>query len=138
MTDKAVKAAASLSLLSHYDDLPPWMQLDAYIKHGYRRQLHTIGHCFSSLFYQHNELVNAWSHLLPAFAYLYILLRADYTFLTLDNGSNIGVKTGEQLMVYLYVASSATCLLWSVRSQFSANKSNSDRITGSTPENDRS
>lgn len=98
--------------MMHSDQVPAWMHIDVHIKHGYRCQLHGVVHCFLSLFYKHNELVNAWSHLIPAVAYLSVLLRADYTFWKHESDS---IQGKDNLMVQLYAASSAVCLLCSVR-----------------------
>ena len=54
------------------------MRADPYIRRGYRRQLNSFRACFWSLFYPHNELVNIWSHLLPACVYLLALLGQDF------------------------------------------------------------
>ena len=61
-----------------YHQLPHWMKVDPYIKRGYRRELNSFTDCFWSLFYPHNELVNTWSHLLPAMCYLPLLLGIDF------------------------------------------------------------
>lgn len=108
LNDETIKA---LFQTSCSDELPAWMQTDIHIRNGYRRQLHGVTSCFLSLFHKHNELVNAWSHLGPAAAYLLILLRVDYVFLH----DSIGyIQLMDHLMVHLYAASSATCLLLSV------------------------
>ena len=60
-----------------WDDLPRWMQIDPYIRRGYRRELNSFHACLQSLFYSHNELINIWSHLIPALVYLAILMGFD-------------------------------------------------------------
>ena len=94
----------------HFDDLPKWMQTDPYIKHGYRRELKSFGECCRSLFYPHNEFVNTWSHLLPAFFFLSLVLAADYHVLY----GPTQVSWMDNLAIQLYVAGTAGCLFLSV------------------------
>ena len=106
--------AASIQHILHYKDLPQWMQIDPYIQQGYRRQLDSFRACFWSLFYTHNELVNTWSHLLPAFFYLALLLATDYSVFL----GGAKVSTPDNLAFQTYVAGTAGCLLLSVRASY--------------------
>ncbi|KAH7063492.1 hemolysin-III related-domain-containing protein [Macrophomina phaseolina] len=110
VTHVGLAVSANLRHILHFDDLPSWMKVDPYIRHGYRRQLDSIYACFRSLFYIHNEFVNAWSHLAPAIAYTAILLRSDYKLMQEED---IGVLRSDFLIVQGYVACTATCLLFS-------------------------
>ncbi|SLM38216.1 Hly-III-related [Lasallia pustulata] len=101
--------AASIEHILHFNDLPQWMQIDPYIQQGYRRQLDSFRACFWSLFYTHNELVNTWSHLLPAFFYLALLLATDYSIFL----GGAKVSTPDNLAFQTYVAGTAGCLLLS-------------------------
>lgn len=103
--------ATSIQHILHFEDLPQWMQIDPYIQHGYRRQLDSFHACFWSLFYPHNELVNTWSHLLPACFYLALLLAADYSAFL----GGAQVSTADNLAFQTYVAGTAGCLFLSVR-----------------------
>lgn len=85
------------------------MKTDPYIKRGYRRQLNSFRDCFWSLFYLHNELVNTWSHLLPAFFYLVFLLGLD--FWTFHSGSK--VPNADSAFFQVYVLCTVGCLLLS-------------------------
>lgn len=85
------------------------MKSDPYIKRGYRRQLNSFRDCFWSLFYLHNELVNTWSHLLPALFYFVILLGLDFwTF-----HSSIQVSTADSAIFQTYILCTVGCLLLS-------------------------
>ncbi len=101
----------------HFDDLPTWMQVDPYIRHGYRRQLNSFLACFWSLFYPHNELVNTWSHLLPACFFVAFLLAADLYYYSAVGGgqrSKRKISVVDNLVVQLYTAGTAGCLFLSV------------------------
>jgi Haemolysin-III related len=106
----ASKSADDIQRILHWDELPQWMQKDPYIRRGYRRQLDSFRACFWSLFYPHNELINIWSHLLPAMFYLAILLAANYS----SFHGGIEVSTSDHLMMQMYVAGTAGCLFLSV------------------------
>ncbi len=93
----------------HYDQIPEWMKADPYIKRGYRCQLNSFYECFRSLFYLHNESVNIWSHLLPAFIYLVSLLGLDFCMLH----SGIKVSAADSAIVQMYTVCTVGCLLLS-------------------------
>lgn len=73
-----------LSLLIHWDELPPWRRDNAFIHTSYRRITPSYTHALRSLFYLHNESVNIWSHLLgcaifaASSAYIYAVARPRY------------------------------------------------------------
>jgi hypothetical protein len=100
----------SLQYILHYDDLPAWMQIDPYIRHGYRRQLDSFSACFFSTFCVHNELMNILSHLLPSCFFL-ISLVPDYS--TIGNCS-IQVWRFHNFVIQMYATSTLFCLLLSV------------------------
>ena len=97
----------------HWDELPHWMQVDPYIRRGYRRQLHSIAASFWSLFYPHNELVNIWSHLLPACFYLSALLGVDWELFGRELEAR-QVRWEDKAMIQIYVGGTVICLLASV------------------------
>lgn len=76
--DIAIEAAHFAQRILHIDHLPEWMRADPYINYSYRQESNSFRECFESLFYPHNELMNTWSHLLPAFFFLTLLLKTDY------------------------------------------------------------
>ena len=93
----------------HYDQLPEWMKVDPYIRLGYRRQLNSFRDCFWSLFYLHNEFVNIWSHLLPAFCYLAFSLGLYFeTF-----HSDFQIPAADSAFFQVCVLCTAGCLLLS-------------------------
>jgi len=121
----AISATAdSLPRILHYDDLPPWMRIDPYIKHGYRRPLASFFHCFWSLFHAHNELVNTWSHLLPGLSFAALLVDVDgWVGLGFDGegkvfGEGKQVEWADGVVMRVYVAGTAGCLFLSVRGIF--------------------
>lgn len=85
------------------------MKVDEYIKHGYRPELNSFTACFRSLFYVHNELVNTWSHLLPALFYLALLLGLDFWSLH----SGVKVSTTDNAFFQVYIGATASCLILS-------------------------
>lgn len=85
------------------------MKIDPYIQNGYRPVLYSFKQCFWSLFYPHNELVNTWSHLLPALGYLALLLGLDFWSLH----SGIKVSTADNAFFQVYIAATASCLFLS-------------------------
>jgi adiponectin receptor len=91
---------------------PTWMQTDPYIQSGYREELRSVAACTRSLFYTHNELVNAWSHLLPAIAHSIVLVREARQILDWEPS---GPSRMNALLVQLYAASVVICLWFSVR-----------------------
>ena len=97
----------------HWDDIPPWMQIDPYIRRGYRRQLDSLPACFWSLFYPHNEFVNTWSHLLPALFYLSALVGVEWGLLFRFEAEQV-VRQEDNVMVQFYAVGTVICLLASV------------------------
>lgn len=107
--EAVTRSSNAIQRILHYDQLPEWMQVDPYIRLGYRRQLNSFPDCFWSLFYLHNEFVNIWSHLLPAIVYLVFFLTLD--FQTIHSGIN--VPTADIVIFQLYVLCTVGCLLLS-------------------------
>ena len=95
----------------HFDELPQWMQIDPYIKMGYRQPSNSFKACFLSLFYPHNEFVSTWSHLLPGLFFSGLLILGDYPLL--HNISD--VSRADNLAVQMYVCGTIGCLFLSVR-----------------------
>ena len=85
------------------------VRADPYIRGGYRRQLNSFRACFWSLFYLHNELINVWSHLLPAFIYLLALLSLD--FWTFHSGFEAPAR--DVAFFHMYIVCTVGCLLLS-------------------------
>lgn len=85
------------------------MKVDQHIKDGYRPELNSFTACFRSLFYVHNELVNTWSHLLPAFFYLALLFGLDFWSLH----SGVKVSKTDNAFFQVYIAATASCLILS-------------------------
>ena len=94
----------------NFDELPQWMQIDPYIRMGYRRPSNSFKACFLSLFYPHNEFVSTWSHLLPGLFFLGLLVLGDYPLL--HNISD--VSRADNLAVQMYVCGTIGCLFLSV------------------------
>ena len=109
----AKDASETIHQVLHWDDLPPWMQIDPYIRRGYRRQLNSFHACYQSLFYPHNELVNTWSHLLPGLMYVGMLLSVDVKIFRYDLES-VKVNRTDERVIQIYVVCKVICLLFSV------------------------
>ena len=60
-------AKAKQALTVAWSELPSWQQDNQYILSGYRPQSNSFKRSFKSLAYLHNETVNVYSHLIPAF-----------------------------------------------------------------------
>ena len=96
--------------IAHFDELPEWMQCDPYIKYGYRRPQNSSRACFWSLFYAHNELVNTWSHLLPACFFLLLLLVSDCSIFY----EAAHISRADIAIVHMYICGTTVCLYLSV------------------------
>ena len=96
--------------IAHFDELPDWMQCDPYIRYGYRRPQKSFRACFWSLFYPHNELVNTWSHLLPASFFLLLLLLSGHPI----SYSVAHVSRADVAIVHMYICGTMVCLYLSV------------------------
>ena len=60
-------------ILGNYNEAPKYMQLNEYIKYGYRINCNTIKKSLKSLFIIHNESVNIWSHLIGTFLVIFLI-----------------------------------------------------------------
>ena len=96
-----------------WDDLPRWMQIDPYIRRGYRRELNSFHACLRSLFYLHNELINTWSHLVPALAYLAMLMGFDVKVFQYDLKDST-TCLADWTTIQIYVVGTMICLGLSV------------------------
>lgn len=102
-----------LQQVINWDDLPRWMQIDPHIRRGYRRELNSFYACLRSLFYLHNELINTWSHLIPALAYLAILMGYDVRIFHYDLKDST-TCLADWTTVQIYVMGTMICLGLSV------------------------
>ena len=96
-----------------WEDLPIWMQVDPHIRRGYRRELNSFYACLESLFYLHNELINTWSHLIPALVYLAMLLGFDVRIFRY-NLKDSATRLADWTIVQIYVVGTMICLGLSV------------------------
>lgn len=101
-----------------FNELPAWMKKDPRIQTGYRDELRNTANCLLSLFYIHNEFVNIWSHLLPAFVYAAILAK-EARFALLEWDANV---SSEMTAIRFYVATSFLLMAFSVRMVMQCNK----------------
>lgn len=86
------------------------MELDPYIRRGYRPRLGSFSACFKSIFHLHNESVNIWSHILSTVVYLSVLLTIDHSTLCDD----VDLSTADNSVITTYIAGSIACLVFSV------------------------
>lgn len=108
---QTVKTTGSSKQKSLDVDIPQWIKNDLYIVRGYRPQLHSFRACMGSLFYLHNEFVSTWSHLLPAFAFIWMLATDSW----LESSPKDTVIASKDLVpVQVYIICTAACLLLSV------------------------
>ncbi|KAI4151044.1 MAG: hypothetical protein LQ340_003735 [Diploschistes diacapsis] len=66
-TSKKVVTILNPNIRLEYDQLPPWLQDNAYIKTGYRPPSYSVLTSLRSIFTVHNETVNIQTHLFGAF-----------------------------------------------------------------------
>ena len=70
--------------LLRWNDLPHWQQDNHHIHGSYRRASYSYSRSLQSILHWHNESINIWSHLVPAFlslpcaAFLYKTLQPRY------------------------------------------------------------
>lgn len=93
----------------NFDRTPKWMQVDPYIRYGYRPQLDSFLLSISSLFYLHNELVNTWTHLIPAVLYASLLLNTTSGLFVKDH-----VSATDVFVIQIYILGTSICLFLSV------------------------
>lgn len=118
MRNVTSQAMNSVRHTLHFDQLPSWMQNDPYIQRGYRKPTGAIKDCLYSLCYPHNELVNTWSHLLPAMFFIALLIGVDYLELKELEHSGKEIKWEDLVMMQFYFVCTALCLLFSVSGGF--------------------
>ena len=90
-------------LLSN-SQVPLWYT-DSFILTGYRPVTHSVKFCFNSLTYLHNETVNIYSHLIPAFcAVILASLMSSYFRATFPKATR-----SDRLAFEVYLATSTVC-----------------------------
>ncbi|MCJ1443828.1 MAG: hypothetical protein MMC23_004328 [Stictis urceolatum] len=86
-----------------YSAAPAWMRTDPLILTSYRRPSPSLTSLLTSLFYPHNELLNTWTHLLPALYFFLALFRPEpYTPIPADDA-----------VLRIYALGTLSCLLFS-------------------------
>jgi len=88
------------------DNMPPWMNSNEYILTGYRPISRSCCYYTKSIFKLHNETINIWTHMLGAFTFIGIL---SY----LNSDKNLGLYTGQAIIMNLYVISCILTYLFS-------------------------
>ena len=84
--------------------IPLWYT-DSFILTGYRPVTHSVKLCFNSLTYLHNETVNIYSHLIPAFCAVgFASLLSSYFRATFPKATR-----GDRLAFEVYLATSVVC-----------------------------
>ncbi len=71
-------------ILGTYNEAPKYMQLNEYIKYGYRINCNSIYKSIKSLFVIHNESINIWSHLLGSILFIFLIYYT-YKYITIYN-----------------------------------------------------
>lgn len=91
-------------------ELPFQWRENKYIIYGYRFAKSHIS-AISSLFFWHNETINIWTHLLGA---IYLFYLAFYEFPNSEHYFKYTNSSNDHTIVYLFIGSAITCLLFSV------------------------
>lgn len=102
--------------LFYYHELDDWQKDNHYIRAFYVKETSSFLKSFQSLFYLHNESVNIYSHLLPAFLILYFLI----SFLLRK------IITSENLVLFQFGFGAYVC--FSLSAYFHLFKSHSPRV----------
>ena len=111
------KTLDALQYVVPFEDLPEWMQIDPYIRHGYRKQSSSFRKCYESLFYLHNETVNIWSHLIVGLFFVSFLLATDYSIFR----DCPQISTFDTWAVQSFLAGATGCLFLSVSNTYIIN-----------------
>lgn len=93
----------SQRLLSN-SQVPLWYT-DSFILTGYRPVTHSVKFCFNSLTYLHNETVNIYSHLIPAFCAVVLAGLVSGCF----RATFPKATRGDRLAIEVYLATSVVC-----------------------------
>lgn len=92
--------------LTHWDDVPRWMQDNHHIHTSYRQASYSYARSFASALHLHNETINIWSHGIPALLslplalLLYSILRPRYD----------AASTGDIAVMGIFFASAALAM----------------------------
>ena len=87
-------------------DMPEWMNSNEFIITGYRPTRKSCCYYSKSIFKLHNETINIWTHMIGAFIFIGIL---SY----LNSDENLGLYTGQSIIMNLYVISCCLTYLFS-------------------------
>ncbi|CAG2115895.1 unnamed protein product, partial [Medioppia subpectinata] len=91
--------------LIHYDDLPPWLQENKYIRNSYRPLMPSIKSCLKSIFRLHTETGNIWTHMIGGILFVCLLIHVLYCY------SDCLVHKWDEKLVYVsFFVSVVTCL----------------------------
>jgi adiponectin receptor len=90
-----------------FENVPIWMQDNALITDAYRPPLYSYKLCLRSLFFQHNESVNIWSHLLGLILFVVIGIFSWFVFLA-PLQPNLG--PGDIAVFYVFILGAMVCL----------------------------
>lgn len=87
------------------DQVPPWYAHNTYILTGYRPVTKSIPLCIRSLAYPHNEIVNIYSHLIPAIT----ALLCSYSFGKYFNSQFPHASRTDELVFRIYLTVTVIC-----------------------------
>lgn len=89
-----------------WDEIPHWQRDNDHILSGYVGETRSLYQCFLSLFYLHNESVNIYTHLIPGFCFLAVLLFFDKFAVTKFETTTLV----DYIMIDLFFFGAFTCL----------------------------
>lgn len=87
-------------------DMPTWMNSNKYILSGYRPTEKNVCFYGKTVFTIHNETINIWTHMLGTLTFIGLL---GY----LNRDENLGIYTGQAIIMNLYVISCCLTYLFS-------------------------
>eukprot|EP00741_Cyanophora_paradoxa_P025328 tig00000367_g24447.t1 len=90
-------------------EVPDWLHDNDFILTGYRVRF-SIWLCLKSIFRLHNETMNIWTHLLGFALFVGAMGFANTIMMPLDD---LTVSWADRLIVSIFIASAALCLLFS-------------------------
>ena len=116
----------------NWTQLNEWQQDNEFIYDGYVQETNSVTKCMKSLKMMHNETINIWTHLIPSFFYLLLLIFfTDFMLekkLTQILGSDHGaMDTIDYIMVNIFLLGAFLCLFCS--SCFHCFKQHSENIS---------
>ena len=106
MNIELISRDTNTNQLLSYEDLPEWYKDNNFLKKGYRKHNESIIYYIKSLFKIHNELINIYTHLIPAIVFFFLIIYSNIYNIV---GNNIG----DNIVLNIFLISDFICFLFS-------------------------